>query len=292
VHLDQPTTSPNGAEAAPSRAAGHARSPSLAFSLRTVGRFRAIASHYQLLLELIHKDFDVRYAGSFLGVLWTQLYPLLLLGVYSFVFSVIFTNSIPNFPLFLFVGIAIWSFFSNAVLLATGSVLVNASLITKIGFPRELVTISVVLVAFIDLAMSHVILLLGALFYGIEPAWSWLALLPLLVILMLFCVGIGLVLATAAVYLRDVRFFTEVTVLLLMFMTPVFYRPESVPAQFGWLLSLNPLAILVTAYRHAFLDGVSPAPSTWFTLVAIAVLMTCLGIEVFDRGQRGFPDAL
>jgi lipopolysaccharide transport system permease protein len=297
VRLDQPTT-PRSAEnsadtvASYGKAAGPISLQYMASFVHAVGRFRAVGTHHQLLLELIHKDFDARYAGSFLGVLWTQLYPLLLLGVYSFVFSVIFTNSIPNFPLFLFVGIAIWSFFSNAIQLATGSVIANASLIAKIGFPRELVTISVVLVAFLDLAMSHFILLLGALFYGVTPAWSWLALPVLLGILVLLCIGLGLALATAAVYLRDVRFFTEVGVLLLMFLTPVFYSQDSVPAQFAWLLRVNPLATVISAYRQAFLYGQWPGASTWGTLVLVAVIAVWAGIEVFDRGQRGFPDAL
>jgi ABC-type polysaccharide/polyol phosphate export permease len=295
VRLDQLTST--ASHASPTEPAADPtgnRKPlrSLASSLHAIRRMRAIQGHHQLLLELIRKDFDARYAGSFLGVLWTQLYPLLLLGVYSFVFSVIFKNAIPNFPLFLFVGIAIWSFFSNSVLLATGSVVANASLITKIGFPRELVTISVVLVAFLDLVMSHLILFLGALVFGIAPTWSWLALPFLLSLLVIFCVGLGLSLATAAVYLRDVRFFTEVGVLLLMFLTPVFYSREAVPQEFGWLLNINPLGTLISAYRGAFLDGIWPAPSTWATLVLVGVATVWIGIEVFDRGQRGFPDAL
>lgn len=260
--------------------------------LLVVRRLRAIAARHELLAELIHKDFDLRYAGSVLGVAWTQLYPLLLLIVYSFVFSVIFRNNIPNFPLFLFLGIAIWSFFSNAIQLATGSVLANGSLITKIGFPRELVTISVVLVAFLDLAMSHLILFAGALWYGVAPVWSWLALPFLLALLVLLCVGFGLALATAAVYLRDVRFFTEVGVLLLMFLTPVFYSQDAVPPQFGWMLAFNPLATLITAYRLAFLQGTWPSPFTWASIALAAVVAVWFGMEVFDRGQHGFPDAL
>ena len=263
-----------------------------ALSLRPVRRLRVLAAHRQLLFELMHRDFDNRYAGSVLGIVWTQLYPLLLLIVYSFVFSVIFTNTIPNFPIFLFVGIAIWNFFSTAILLATGSILANANLVTKVGFPRELVTISVVAVAFIDLAASHFMLLIGALIFNISPAFSWLAMIPLVFLLMVFCTGVGLILASAAVYLRDVRFFVEVGVLLLMFLTPVFYSQSAVPQNFGWVLDANPMAVAISAYRSAFLDGVWPDPSSWWRLAVASGVAVWLGIEVFDRAQRGFPDAL
>ncbi len=263
-----------------------------ALPLRPLRRLRVVTEHRQLLFELMHRDFDTRYAGSVLGVIWTQLYPLLLLTVYSFVFSVIFKNTVENFPVFLFVGIAIWNFFSTATLLATSSVLANANLITKVGFPRELVTISVVLVAFIDLAMSHCVLLIGAVVYHVQPSLSWLAMVPLVALLMVFCAGLGLVLASAAVYMRDVRFFAEVGVLLLMFLTPVFYSSAAVPPAFTWVLDINPMAVAISAYRAAFLDGLWPDAWAWIRLAEAAVLALWVGLEVFDRAQKGFPDAL
>jgi ABC-type polysaccharide/polyol phosphate export permease len=257
-----------------------------------IQRVRVLARHQQLLAELFRKDFDVRYAGSALGVLWTQLYPLLLLAVYSFVFTTIFHSDIPRFPLFLFVGIAVYQFFATAVQLATGSILNNAHLVTRIGFPRELVTLSVVLIPVVDLSASHVILILGGLWYGVYPAWSWLALPGLIALMALVLAGLGLALATAAVYMRDVRFFVEVAVLLLMFLSPVFYSEASVPESVAWMVRLNPLATAITAYRGAFLDGAWPAFSSWMTLSVAAFVAVWLGVEVFDRGQRGFADAL
>lgn len=261
-------------------------------SSRILKRATAISAHHYLLAELVSKDFDTRYAGSVLGVAWTQLYPLLLLLVYSFVFSVIFPNTIPRFPVFLFVGIVLWSFFSNAIQLATGSVLANAHLVKKVGFPRELVTISVVLIALVDLAASHFILVVGAIAFGVPVSWSWLSLPGLVLIFAVLCTGLGLILATAAVYLRDVRFFVEVGVLLLMFLSPVFYSEANVPASVAWIMTINPIAVMISTYRHAFLDGLWPSLTAWFMLAGSAAVALLIGIEVFDRGQRGFPDAL
>lgn len=257
-----------------------------------VGRLKVIADHRDLLAELVRKDFDARYAGSFLGLLWTQLYPLLLWAVYLFVFSVILPTEIPRFPLFLFIGIVLWQFFSTAVLLSANSIVVNANLVSRVAFPRELVTISVVLIVVLDLVMSHTVLALGALVYGIPVAWSWMAL-PLLVLLLaLFCTGLGLMLATATVYLRDVRFFTEVGVLLLMFLSGLFYSEAQLPEAHAWMMKVNPLALAISAYRHAFLDAAWPEPMTWIALAGMAALVLWLGSAVFERYQGGFVHAL
>jgi ABC-2 type transport system permease protein len=260
--------------------------------VRTLHRIRTLSRSHELLVAFVQKDFDTRYAGSVLGVMWTQLYPLLLLVVYSFVFSNVFKNNIPDFPLFLFVGIVIYTFFSTSILLATNSVIANSNLVSKVGFPREVVTISVVLLALIDLVASNVVLAAGAFYYRVEPASSWLALPLIALLLAVFCVGAGLVLATAAVYLRDVRFFVEVGCLILMFLSPVFYPEESVPEQFVWIVHLNPLAVAIAGYRHAFLDGLWPPPTSWLLLIVAGAVAVFCGLEVFDRGQRGFPDAL
>jgi ABC-type polysaccharide/polyol phosphate export permease len=260
--------------------------------VRAGSRLSAIFARRQLLLTLVQKEFETRYAGSTLGLLWTQLYPLLLLGVYSIVFSLIFHTDIQHFPIFLFIGIIIWNFFSTATQLSTNSIVANSGLVTKVAFPRELLTISVVAMALIDLALSHVILLVGALASGVRPAWTWLCLPVLVLLLAMFANGLGLMLASAAVYLRDVKFFVDVGVLLMMFLSPVFYSDDSVPRSLAWLMLINPLAIVIGSYRRALLYGIWPAPVSWTGLVLAAGLMLWLGLEIFARAQRGFANAL
>ena len=261
-------------------------------TFRATSRLRAVVRRREVLAALIRKDFDVRYAGSLLGVGWTQLYPLLLLAVYTFVFSVIFHNDSPHFVIFLFIGIVLWTFFSTCFLLSTQSIVANGSLITKVSFPRELLTVSVVAMGLIDLALSHIILLAGVLFSGLRPAPSWIALPALVALLAVFCVGLGLILASAMVYLRDVRFFVDVGVLLLMFLSPIFYSATAVPANALWLMKANPLAVVILSYRQVILAGEWPSTSSWLALVFAAVVMLWLGLEVFARAEGGFPDAL
>src|SRR4029077_12292580 len=126
---------------------------------------------------------------------------------------------------------------------------------------------------------------LGALWYGVYPSWSWFALPCVIALMALVLAGIGLALATAAVYLRDVRFFVEVAVLLLMFLSPVFYSADAVPESVAWVVKLNPLATAITAYREAFLDGVWPNLASWATLCIAAIVALWFGMEVFNRGQ-------
>jgi lipopolysaccharide transport system permease protein len=260
--------------------------------LQAAGRLAAILKRRQLLAALVRKDFDQRYAGSALGLVWTQLYPLLLLAVYTFVFSAVFHNEAQHFVSFLFIGIVIWNFFNTTMTLSTSSIIANANLVTKVSFPRELLTLSVVIMGLIDLGMSHVILFAGMLLSGVRPTLSWIALPALIALLALFCTGVGLILASATVYLRDVRFFVEVAVLLLLFLSPVFYTATAVPAYALWLMKVSPLALVISDYRYAVLNGGWPLASDWAVLCVAAAVMLWAGLETFARAERGFPDAL
>lgn len=255
-------------------------------------RLRLAASRHELLIGLVQKEFQARYSGSLLGVGWTQLYPLLLLAVYTFIFSIVLRNPQPRYPLFLFCGIIIWQFFSTAANLSTGAVRNNAHLVAKLSFPRELLVIAVVATALVDFLLSQVILIVGTLAYGVPPAWSWLALVPLAALLAVFATGLGLMLACAGAFFRDTRFFVEISVYLLMFLSPVFYSPDIVPQSVNWYLSVNPLAIMMIGYRGALLQGMWPTLQVWGGLALAALLAGWLGLAVFYRGQRRFVDAV
>ena len=256
------------------------------------GRLFSILQHRQVLAVLVRKDFDKRYAGSVFGVLWTQLLPLMQLVVYGFFFAVILKSDVPRFPLFLFAGIVIWSFFSSATAMGTDSIVANGGLIANIGFPNELVTVSAAVLALVDLCASQLIVGIGAAIYGITPAWSWLAIPVLIFLLFLFSTGIGLLLATANVYMRDVKYFVDVALLMLMFLSPVFYAEKSLPRSLTWLTQVNPVAIALVAYRHALMDRAWPDAHVWANLGVVSLVFLFLGLEVFARWRKGFVDAL
>jgi lipopolysaccharide transport system permease protein len=255
-------------------------------SVSEVLRFRA------LLWNLVQKDFEVRYAESMIGMLWTQLYPLMQLIVYGFVFGTIFQISVPNFTMFLFIGIILWMCFSNALINAASSIVANAGLIKTIYFPREIVPVSTVLVGFTDLILSHGVLLVGLLYSGVAVSSSWLLAPVMLALFGAFCVGCSLVVSTATTYFHDVRYFIDVGLVLLMFLSGIWYPPELVPQQVQWVFFLNPVAAFLESYRQIILEGVVPEPWLWIRCAVAALMAVLVGLHVFHRGQRGFAEIL
>jgi len=149
-----------------------------------------------------------------------------------------------------------------------------------------------VCLALIDLCASHIIVFIIAAAYGVGPSLTWLALPPLILLLFLFSVGIGLLAATANVYLRDVKYFVDIGLLMLMFLSPVFYAASALPASLSWLNRANPLAIALIAYRQALLEHVWPDARAWINLFVVACVALVLGLEIFARFRKGFVDAL
>ena len=257
-----------------------------------VQRVAEILRYRGLLWNLVLKDFEIRYTGSVLGVLWTQLYPLLQLIVYGFVFTVIFHNSMEDYPLFLFIGIIIWTFFSTSLLTSASSLLANIGLITKVYFPRELAPLSAVIVAFVDLTLSHLVLFAACLYYGSYPTFAWLLAPAILILLGLFSAGCGLILSVATVYFHDVKYFLEVSLLLLFFLTPVVYPPEAVPPPAGYILAANPVATILTMYRGILINGTVPTTGMWLHMLVADLVVWIVGLHVFYRAQRGVSEVL
>ncbi|MCA1648026.1 MAG: ABC transporter permease [Chloroflexi bacterium] len=255
-------------------------------------RIREVARYRDLLRNLILKDFEVRYAGSALGVLWTQIYPLLQLAVFGFVFTTIFHNTMEAYPLFLFIGIIVWTYFSTSLLTSAGSIIASANLITKVYFPRELVPLSVVLVGLVDLLLAHVVLGVGSLYFRTGPSWAWLLAPAALLLLGAFCAGCGLIVSTATVYFHDVRYFIDVGLMLGMFLTPVFYPPAAIPADLQWLVALNPMATLLGIYRALFFEARVPGMDEWLRAVVLDAALLFVGLHIFHRGARGFAEIL
>lgn len=278
-------------------------------------KIREIWQHRELLGQLVRKELKVKYKDSVLGFLWTLLRPLLQLLVYSVAIGLFLGSSrvIPEFGVFLFTGLLVWTLFTDIIGGCTGSIVGNAGLVKKVYFPRELFPLSVVGAALVNFALQ-VTVLIGA--YVIT--WHWprpvnLALVPLaLLVLVLFSVALGLVLAAANVYLRDVTYLVEVGLLLWFWMTPIVYDWTKVKTQLvdqnslGWLFHLyliNPMANVVLAFQRALWPGGSTAKGAAFyysgdLYLRLALLaVACCGLIwlaqwVFTRAQGNFAQEL
>ena len=272
------------AEAAPAATQPLLELPPRPPALAELWRFR------QLVALLVVRELKVRYKRSVLGVLWTMLNPLLLMVVYTVVFTTILPAALPNFSIFLLAGLLPWLYFSTALMQGLMSVLVNQELVRKIRLPQAVFPLSVVGSNLVNFSLSLVPLfvVMLALRQPFTPALLFLPVAAL--ILTLFCAGVTLFFATATVFFRDVRHLTEVALQMLLYLSPVLYDLKQLGEHKTWWFSLfrlelrlNPLSYLIPLVRDPVYFGRLPSLSTVGIALACALGALVGGFAVFTR---------
>lgn len=260
--------------------------------LKTLYRYR------QLLTALTARDLKARYRGSVLGFFWSLANPLLLLGVYTLVFTVFFpTNVVQPYPLFLFAGILPWTFFAAATLESVTSISSNAGLIKKVMFPAEALPLVVVMSHLVHFLLALPILIIATLIF----AWSadfhmraTIALLPFLVILQtLFVAGVALIVASVSVLFRDLRDIIANLMQLGFFVTPIIYLIDNISYRpLRALLRLNPMTTYVVSYQDILFWGHLPGTADTLLMIAYAFLSLSTGFAVFGRLRDTLAEAI
>ncbi len=241
-----------------------------------------------LIRQLVARDFKTKYKRSVLGIVWSFLNPILTMAVQYVVFSAIFKSDIPNFALYLLIGIVCFNFFSEAVSMSLSSIVGNAGLITKVYVPKYIYPLSRVLSSCVNLLLSLIPLFLVMLLTGtaIRPA---LLILPFgLGCLVLFALGVGLLLATTMVFFRDTQFLWGVISMLWMYLTPIIYPESIIPQQFITLYKCNPLYHIIRFIRIIMMDGISPEPKAYGFCLLACIIPLLIGTWVFKREQDKF----
>jgi len=260
-------------------------------SSRPLVEVRELWHYRDLLYFLTWRDISVRYKQTVLGFLWAILQPFLTMVVFAIFLGRLAgmpSDGVP-YPVFSYLGLLPWTYFSGAVTRAGTSVVGNAHLLTRVYFPRVLVPLSATLSALVDFAIAS--LVLGGLmaWYGIVPARTVVLLLPLAALTALAATGIGMWLAALNVRYRDVQYAIPFLMQLWMFATPVVYPTSLVPPGWQPLFALNPMTGIIEAYRAAVLGTALDWPSLGISTLSAAVL-AALGAWQFHRMEQSFAD--
>jgi ABC-2 type transport system permease protein len=279
-------------------------------SLGWGGKLRELFSRRQLLLLLVRRDLQARYRDSFLGFLWTVIRPLIQFLMYFIVLGQFLraAEGIPEFAIYLFAGLTLYTFFNDMVAGATGSILMNAGLVKKIYLPREIFPLaSIGGAGFMFLVQLGVLAVAAIAFQALPAPVEMLWFFPSLGITLLYGTAIGLLLSAANVYLRDIQYLTEVVLMLAMWASPIVYSwnmVEDVISTYAlpsWVMELylaNPLTIAVMGFHHAFWGAgtVADYPEGLGLRMVVATLaglvLLWIGQRTFSRLQGNFAQEL
>ena len=237
----------------------------------------------QVLWVLVRTEFRARYRAQALGIVWSLLNPLVMMGIISVIFTQMFRSAEKFFPIFLLIGLLMWQWFSTSLNSATGVFVHNADIIKRTVFARPLLPIASVLSYGINFSIECLVLIAFIpIFPGAFKLSPALLLVPVLLLLTISLMA-GIVLATSVlnVIYRDIAYLVSTGLLLLYWATPVFYPIDVIPFPFRTILQANPLAGLMTAMRMAIMRGEFPTPLGWAGIVIPTVLALLIGWRVF-----------
>ena len=253
-----------------------------------------------LINQFTRREISNRYKGSYLGVVWSFITPLMMLTIYTFVFSVIFqakwgaseSTSKVEFALLLFTGLIVFNVFSEVVSRAPGLIISNTNYVKKVVFPLEILPIVTLGSALFQALISYVILLLAMII--LTGAFYWTALLFPLILLPIILISLGLawLFSSLGVFIRDIGQIITIAIPVLMFMSPVFYPRTSIPEEFQFMYSLNPITYVVEDMRGAIIFGQLPHWGSLLIQMGIGVIIAALGYAWFKKTRKGFADVL
>ncbi len=258
-----------------------------------ISLLKNLYNYRQMIFSLTHRELRGRYKGSVLGFLWTFLNPLLQMFVYTFVFSIIMRSKIEKYYLFLFVALIPWIFFSTCLTAGSGCVLYSGDMVKKIYFPREVLPLSFVTTAFVNMLYCFVVVFAVLIFSGWGINFFALLYLPIvLAVEFLLTLGITLFTSALTVYVRDLQHILSIFALAWQFMTPVMYSSKSVPEKYLFLFNLNPMTSVVDSYRSILYYKEIPHVRTLTSAVLFGVFFIVFGEIVFSKLQKGFAEEL
>lgn len=257
-------------------------------SNKYIGYFKTFNNFYYLLTILVKRDFKKKYKGSVIGVLWSLLNPLLQVVLLTIIFSSIFNTNIHNFPLYVIIGRLIFEFFAAATNASMFSIIESGDLLKKVYIPKYIMPLAKIFSNFIILLISFIDLILIMIITK-APFTLNLIFVPIyLILLVIFTVGIGLILATIATFFRDVVHLYSVFIMMLMFACAIFYPAEIIPPRYKILLELNPLYQFIYGFRNVIYSGGSFDINNLIICTLVSGISFIVGVIIFEKNQNKF----
>lgn len=251
-----------------------------------------------IMVQFIQREVSSRYRGSHLGFIWSFLNPLLMLIVYTFVFSMVFnarwgtSNSKVEFALILFAGITTFNLFAEVVMRAPTLIISNVNYVKKVIFPLHILPVVALGASLVHFAISLLILVIGMVVIMGVLHWTIIFLPIVLLPIILLALGLSWFLASLGVYLRDISHIVGVSVQALMFMSPIFYPVSSIPASMQLVFWINPISYVVEDMRNIMIWGKVPNFEWLLIGTAIGGIAAIMGYAWFQKTRGGFADVL
>ena len=256
--------------------------------------FKNLYDYRELLKTNVKKDIRGKYKGSFLGVLWSFLNPLLMVAVYAIVFPYIMRIKTDNYLQYLICGVIPWNFFTTVMGLGMGSIKNNAGVIKKVYFPREILVISQVLSGLINFFISCIIVILFCFAFGVGMSIHILIIPIIAIIQSILGLGIAFILSSVDVYIQDLEYIVTFIVNMLFYGTPILYSLSQFndAGVLGRLIQLNPLTTIMNAYRDGFLYHQWPDMSALLIVTLFSFVVLIVGYIIFKKLEKGFAEQL
>lgn len=255
--------------------------------------WRDVWRYRELFYILSWRDIRVRYKQTAIGAAWSIVRPLLTMAVFTVVFSKVAklpAEGEAPYPIMVFVALLPWQFFANSLSEASGSLIGNTNLITKVYFPRIIIPASAVITSFVDFAISFGLLVLMMLGYQFLPSWQMIFLPLFLALAFAASFGISLYLTALNVKYRDFRYIIPFVVQFGLYISPVGFSSQIVPEQWRMLYALNPMVGVIDGFRWSILGGL---PFPWMTVgisAGITTMFLLLGVGYFRSTEKSFAD--
>lgn len=259
---------------------------------KLIKNFRLFLDYRELLLNLANREITQRYKQSILGYAWVILNPLFQLLVISFVFSKILRITGLQVPyiIFLMVGLLPWNLFANSLNSSVNSLVANSSLITKIYFPREILVYGTILAKIVDFLFSCIVLIIFFIIFKIHLTVMILWVPLIFLIQFILTAGISLIVAAFNLFYRDIQYLLTLIILIWFYLTPIMYPVEMFPARYRFIFALNPMAVLINAYKQTILGGGMPNLMSLSIGLIISIVIFVFGFLLFKKLEGQFAD--